>query len=68
MYLAQKPVVLDKLVEVAKVQSTESSNAIEGIFTSNTRLNQLICGHRDHKLNEIAVKINFGPLGQKLFF
>lgn len=42
LYLAQKPAVLDKLVEVAKVQSTESSNAIEGIFTSNTRLNQLM--------------------------
>lgn len=42
LYLAQKPAVLDKLVEVAKVQSTESSNAIEGIITSNTRLNQLM--------------------------
>ena len=42
LHLAQKPAVLDKLVEVAKVQSTESSNAIEGIFTSNTRLNQLM--------------------------
>lgn len=42
LHLTQKPVVLDKLVEVAKVQSTESSNAIEGIFTSNTRLNQLM--------------------------
>lgn len=42
LYLTQKPAALDKLVEVAKVQSTESSNAIEGIFTSNTRLNQLM--------------------------
>ncbi|SDH82067.1 Fic family protein [Pseudobutyrivibrio sp. 49] len=42
LYLTQKPAVLDKLVEVAKVQSTESSNAIEGIFTSNARLNQLM--------------------------
>lgn len=42
LYLTQKPAVLDKLVDVAKVQSTESSNAIEGIFTSNTRLNQLM--------------------------
>lgn len=42
LYLTQKPAILDKLVEVAKVQSTESSNAIEGIFTSNTRLNQLM--------------------------
>ena len=42
LHLTQKPAILDKLVEVAKVQSTESSNAIEGIFTSNTRLNQLM--------------------------
>ena len=40
LYLTRKPAVLDKLVEVAKVQSTESSNAIEGISTSNARLNQ----------------------------
>ena len=41
-YLKQKPAELDKLVEIAKVQSTESSNAIEGIRTTNTRLKQLI--------------------------
>ena len=33
---------LDKLVEIAKIQSTESSNEIEGIRTTNTRLKQLI--------------------------
>ena len=42
LYLRQKPVELEKLVEVAKVQSTESSNAIEGIRTTNTRLRQLV--------------------------
>ena len=42
LYLTRKPAVLDKLVEVAKVQSTESSNAIEGISTSNARFNQLM--------------------------
>ena len=31
VYLRQKPDVLEKLVEIAKIQSTESSNAIEGI-------------------------------------
>ncbi|MBQ8392545.1 MAG: Fic family protein, partial [Clostridia bacterium] len=41
-YLRQKPESLDKLVEIAKVQSTESSNEIEGIRTTNTRLKQLI--------------------------
>lgn len=33
---------LDRLVEIAKIQSTESSNAIEGIITTNTRLKQLM--------------------------
>lgn len=32
---------LDRLVEIAKVQSTEGSNAIEGIRTTGTRLRQL---------------------------
>ena len=42
LYLRQKPETLDKLVEIAKVQSTESSNEIEGIRTTNTRLKQLV--------------------------
>ena len=42
MYLKSRPEVLEKLVEIAKVQSTESSNAIEGIVTTNTRIRQLI--------------------------
>ncbi len=33
---------LDHLVNVAKVQSTDASNRIEGIYTSNTRLKQLV--------------------------
>lgn len=40
-YLEQKPAALDRLVEVAKVQSTAASNEIEGIRTTNTRLKQL---------------------------
>lgn len=42
LFLMQKPEALDKLVEIAKVQSTEFSNEIEGIRTTNTRLKQLI--------------------------
>jgi Fic family protein len=42
LYLKQKPEQLDKLVEIAKVQSTEASNEIEGIRTTNTRLKQLM--------------------------
>lgn len=41
LYLKQKPDALNALVEIAKIQSTESSNAIEGIHTTNTRLKQL---------------------------
>lgn len=40
-YINQKPAELNRLVEIAKVQSTESSNDIEGIRTTNTRLKQL---------------------------
>ncbi len=42
LYLKQRPAELEKLVEIAKVQSTESSNAIEGIVTTNTRIKQLV--------------------------
>ncbi|MBR4907426.1 MAG: Fic family protein [Acidaminococcaceae bacterium] len=42
MYLKQRPRELDKLVEIAKIQSTEASNAIEGIVTTNLRIRQLV--------------------------
>lgn len=42
LYLKQKPQELEKLVEIAKIQSTEASNAIEGIFSTTTRIKQLI--------------------------
>ena len=42
LYLKQKPEELRKLVEIAKVQSTEASNEIEGIVTTNTRIRQLV--------------------------
>lgn len=42
MYLRQKPADLDRLIEIAKIQSTEASNEIEGIRTTNTRLKQLV--------------------------
>lgn len=42
LYLKQRPEELEKLVEIAKVQSTEASNAIEGIVTTNTRIKQLV--------------------------
>lgn len=42
LYIRQKPVELDRLIEIAKVQSTEASNRIEGIITTNARLKQLV--------------------------
>ena len=42
LYLKQRPDELEKLVEIAKIQSTEASNAIEGIRTTNTRIRQLV--------------------------
>ena len=41
MYLKRRPKELEKLVNIAKIQSTEASNAIEGIVTTNTRIRQL---------------------------
>ena len=75
LFLAQKPVVLDKLIEIAKVQSTEASNKIEGIVSTNTRIRQLcedkttprnrdeeeISGYRD-VLNTIHESYGFIPI------
>lgn len=41
MYLKRRPKELEKLVNIAKIQSTGASNAIEGIVTTNTRIRQL---------------------------
>ncbi len=42
LYLKQRSEQLEKLVDIAKVQSTEASNAIEGIVTTNTRIRQIV--------------------------
>ncbi|AKP67580.1 Fic family protein [Companilactobacillus ginsenosidimutans] len=34
--------ILERLIEVAKIQSTEASNGIEGIHTTDTRLKQIM--------------------------
>lgn len=75
LWLKQKPTELERLIEIAKVQSTEASNAIEGIRTTNTRLMQLvkdkttprnrdeeeIMGYRD-VLNTIHENYDFIPV------
>lgn len=42
LFIEAKQAVLTQLVELAKVQSTEASNKIEGIFTSNERLQKIV--------------------------
>ena len=42
LFLRQKPVELNRLMEIAKIQSTEASNRIEGIVTTNSRLVKLV--------------------------
>ncbi len=75
VYLQQRPLELERLAEIAKVQSTEASNSIEGIRTTETRLRQLmnerttprnrdekeIAGYRD-ALNIIHDSFEYIPL------
>ena len=42
LYLKQRPEELNKLIEIAKIQSTEASNEIEGIVTTSARLKKLV--------------------------
>ena len=75
LYLSSEPEELNKLVEIAKIQSVDASNAIEGIRTTETRLKQLvsdkttpknrdeeeISGYRD-ALNTIHESFDYIPL------
>lgn len=75
IYIQQRPQELERLVEIAKVQSTEASNSIEGIRTTETRLRQLmserttprnrdekeIAGYRD-ALNIVHKNFDYIPL------
>lgn len=54
LYIRQKPVELERLIKIARIQSTEASNRIEGIVTTNARLKQLVANkttprNRDEK-------------------
>ena len=42
LFIEAKSDTLTKLVEIAKIQSTEASNRIEGIYTSDERLKKLV--------------------------
>ena len=52
LFLRQKPIELNRLVEIAKIQSTEASNRIEGIVTTNSRLKQLMADKTTPKNRE----------------
>ena len=56
LFIRQKPVELDRLLKIAKIQSTEASNKIEGIVTTGTRMKQLFeekTGSRNRDEDEI---------------
>lgn len=75
LFSRQKPAELGRLVEVAKVQSVESSNRIEGIVTTSSRIGQIvhekttprnrdekeIAGYRD-VLNTVHESHNYIPV------
>ncbi|WP_330363851.1 Fic family protein [Proteocatella sphenisci] len=42
LFMKVKPDILKSMLEVAKIQSTGASNRIEGIFTSDARLEELV--------------------------
>ncbi|MDO5650087.1 MAG: Fic family protein [Gallicola sp.] len=42
LYVENYPDILDKMIDIAKIQSTKSSNAIEGIYTNDARLKELM--------------------------
>ena len=42
LFIKAKPDALSELLDIAKIQSTEASNRIEGIYTSDDRLKKLV--------------------------
>ena len=42
LYVENHSDVLEKMIDVVKIQSTKSSNAIEGIYTNDARLKELM--------------------------
>lgn len=80
LFIEAKADTLVQLVEIAKIQSTEASNKIEGIFTSDERLKKIvrdkttpktrnereIAGYRD-VLNTIHENHDFIPVKSSIF-
>lgn len=49
LFIEAKADTLEQLMEIAKIQSTEASNKIEGIYTSDERLAALVKTKRDQR-------------------
>ena len=57
LFIEAKADVLSRLLEIARIQSTEASNRIEGIYTSDDRIRALVkerSAPRNRNENEIA--------------
>lgn len=79
-FMEAKADALTKLIEIAKIQSTQASNKIEGIYTSDDRLKKIvkdktmpktrnekeIAGYRD-VLNTIHKNYDYLPLKSSVF-
>jgi len=53
LFIEAKPDVLEAMLEIAKIQSTGASNRIEGIYTSDERLDALVkCKVEPHNRSE----------------
>lgn len=80
LFVEAKADTLAQLLEVAKIQSTEASNKIEGIYTSDDRLKKIVCdktipktssekeiaGYRD-VLNTIHQNYDYIPVKSSIF-
>jgi len=49
LYIASEPDILKSMLEIARIQSTGASNRIEGIFTSDKRLEELVKARAEPK-------------------
>lgn len=80
LFVEAKADALTQLLEIAKIQSTEASNKIEGIYTSDERLKKIVCdktmpktrnekeiaGYRD-VLNTIHQNYDYIPVKPSIF-
>lgn len=80
LYIEAKKDALSDLLQIAKIQSTEASNKIEGIYTSDARLKKIvddktmpktrsekeIAGYRD-VLNTIHQNYDYMPIKPSIF-